>query len=100
MGEPFLLVLQDSAALLVHDPMFVDYDDDDDDEDNDNDDDADDDDVDNDENDDEVGEPFLLVLQDSARADGWVESKLTPNLRFFIRDIKSTWNKNLAFQGL
>ena len=91
----FLMVLQDSAALLVHDPMLVDYDEDDDDEDNDNDDDADD--VDNDENDDEVGEPFLLVLQDSARADGWVESKLTPNLRFFIRDIKSTWNKNLAF---
>ena len=50
MGEPFLMVLQDCPAQLVHDPMF-----DDDDYDNDDDDDGD---VDDDDNDDEVGGPF------------------------------------------
>ena len=78
MGEPFLMVLQDCPAQLLHDPMFDDddYDDEDDDADDD------DEDVDDDDNDDEVGGPFLMVLQDSARPDGWVESKLTPNLFF------------------
>ena len=69
MVEPFLMVLQESAR-----PMFDDKDDDDDDED-----------VDDNNDDDEQGGPFLMVLQDSARADGWVETKLTPNLRSNLR---------------
>ena len=36
-------------------------------------------------------EPFLMILQDCARADGWVEPKLTPNLgaRFLLRTYRS-----------
>ena len=61
---------------------------DDDDEENDDDDD-------DDENDDVVCGPFLMVLQDSARPDGWVESKLTPNLTSYY---SAAWKNQLGIK--